>query len=147
MKAQFVVMAILSGAGVAVQVGVNALLRRYSGQPVWATLVSFVVGSGALAIAFVATRAGWPPAARFAGAPWWVWTGGLIGAAYVLTTVVAGPRLGAAAFLACVIAGQLVASVVIDHFGWLGFATHAVTSGRLLGALLLIAGVALILRF
>jgi transporter family-2 protein len=147
MRTFYVILALVGGAGVVVQVGLNSALRRYAGQPVWATLVSFMVGTGAISVAFVATRQAWPTRAQFAGAPWWIWVGGLLGAAYVFSSVIAGPRLGAAAYLACVIVGQLLASILIDHYGWVGFPVHTASPGRILGAVLLLGGVALVLRY
>jgi transporter family-2 protein len=147
MKTEYVILALVGGAGVVVQVGINSALRHYAGQPIWATLVSFVVGTSALAVCFLASRQAWPTRTQFAGAPWWIWVGGLLGAFYVLTSVIAGPRLGAAAYLGCVITGQLVASVLIDHFGWVGFPVHTASPGRIIGAILLLAGVALVLRY
>jgi transporter family-2 protein len=147
MKGFYVILALVGGAGVVVQVGVNSALRRYAGQPVWATLVSFIVGTGTIAVAFLATRQPWPGRALFVGAPWWIWVGGLLGASYVFSSVIAGPRLGAAAYLACVIVGQLLASILIDHFGWVGFPVHSASPGRIIGALLLLAGVGLVLRY
>ena len=147
MRTFYVILALVGGAGVVVQVGMNSALRRYAGQPVWATLVSFMVGTGAISVAFVATRQTWPARAQFAGGPWWIWVGGLLGAAYVFSSVIAGPRLGAAAYLACVIVGQLLASILIDHYGWVGFPVHTASPGRILGAVLLLGGVALVLRY
>ena len=105
MKSQYVLLALIGGAAVVVQVGVNSSLLRYAGQPIWATLVSFVVGTSGLALCLLATRQAWPARAQFSGAPWWIWIGGLLGAFYVLTSVIAGPRLGATGYLGCVITG------------------------------------------
>ncbi|MDQ6907875.1 MAG: DMT family transporter [Chloroflexota bacterium] len=147
MGAQYFLLAAAAGVGVAVQFGVNGQLRRVSGQPIWASFVSFVVGTAALLLCFVATRRAWPSGGQFGHAPWWIWIGGLLGAFYVVVSVVAGPRLGSAALVACVIAGQLVASVVIDHFGWVGYLVHPISPGRIVGAILLLAGVACVLRY
>lgn len=147
MGPQYVLLAFAAGIGVAVQFGVNGQLRRFSDQPIWASMISFAVGTLALLLCFVTTRRAWPPGGQFAHAPWWVWAGGLLGAFYVVVSVVSGPRLGSAALVACVIAGQLAASVAIDHFGLLGFTTHAISPGRIVGAVLLLGGVALVLRF
>jgi transporter family-2 protein len=76
-----------------------------------------------------------------------VWTGGLLGAAYVLASIVLTPALGAAATVGFFLAGQMAASVAIDHFGLLGAATNEVSSPRILGLLLVLAGVFLIQRF
>ena len=75
-------------------------------------------------------------------APWWVWVGGFLGAFYVLGSVVTAPKLGAAALFAFILAGQAVASLAVDHFGWVGFEENPVTPGRLLGMALVAAGVA-----
>lgn len=147
MTAQYLFYAFAAGMGVAVQFGVNGQLRRLSGQPIWASFVSFVVGTLALLLCFLATRRAWPAGGQFVHAPWWVWTGGLLGAFYVVVSVVSGPRLGSATLVACVIAGQLVASIVIDHFGWVGYPVHAASPGRIIGAVLLVAGVACVLKF
>ena len=76
----------------------------------------------------------------------WQWAGGLIGAAYVLAAVVLAPRLGAATLIAAVVAGQMLSSLVLDQYGLVGFPVHSLTLARLIGALLVIAGVILIQR-
>ena len=78
--------------------------------------------------------------------PGWAWLGGVLGAFYVVSTIIAGPRLGAAALLALVVLGQLATSLLVDHFGWLGFPQHPLTPLRLFGALLLFGGVLLIVH-
>ena len=70
----------------------------------------------------------------------------MLGASYVVCTIIVGPKLGAAALLALVILGQLVTSLLVDHFGWLGFPQHPLTLMRLLGATLLFGGVLLIVH-
>jgi transporter family-2 protein len=57
------------------------------------------------------------------------------------------PRLGAATFISITIAGQVFVSILLDHFGVVGFAARPVTASRLLGALLLIAGVLMVRKF
>jgi transporter family-2 protein len=138
-------MAALVGAGLTVQVGMNATVRSFIGSPVLAAIVNFVVGLAALVLVAVASGARWTPGATTA-VPAWAWFGGLLGAAYVAATTVLGPRLGAAALLALTLAGQMAAALVVDHYGALGFPQSPVTPARLLGAALLLAGVLLIMR-
>jgi transporter family-2 protein len=138
-------LAVLVGAGLTVQVGMNATVRLAIGSPVLAAIVNFVVGLGALALVAVASGARWAPGSA-AAVPAWAWFGGLLGAAYVAATTVLGPRLGAAALLAFTLAGQMVAALLVDHFGVIGFPQSPVTPARLLGAALLVVGVLLILR-
>ena len=70
----------------------------------------------------------------------------VLGAFYVASSVIVGPRLGAATLLALVVLGQLGTSLLVDHFGWLGFPHHPLTVVRVLGAALLFGGVLLITR-
>ena len=124
--------------------GVNAQLATWVGSSVRAALVSFVVGALSLFVVALAFARNWPPADRVSGAPWWVWIGGALGAFYVLGSIVAAPRLGAVTLFVMILAGQALASLAVDHFGWVGFEQHPVNALRLGGVVLLAAGVALV---
>ena len=84
---------------------------------------------------------------RLGDAPWWVWIGGLLGAFYVGVAIYATPKLGVATLIAAVIAGQTIASVVIDQYGWVGVKEQHVTPGRIAGIVLVAAGVMLVRYF
>jgi transporter family-2 protein len=129
-----------------VQAGLNAQLRSALGSPVAATLVSFLVGTVGLAAIAVLLRTPLPLGRGWAATTPWQWSGGLIGAVYVLAAIVLAPRLGAATLIAAVVAGQMVTSLVLDQYGLVGFPVHSLTLVRLLGAVLVIAGVILIQR-
>jgi transporter family-2 protein len=86
----------------------------------------------------------WSSGDRVSSAPWWVWIGGALGAFYVLGSIVAAPRLGAVTLFVMILAGQALASLAVDHFGWVGFEEHPVNALRLDGVALLAAGVALV---
>ena len=132
---------IATGALIPLQAGINASLRAALDSPIFATIVNFTVG-GVLLVAYaLASRAPVPALAEAARAPWWTWVGGSMGALLVLTGVLASHRLGAATFIACTILGQMAGSVVLDHFGWVGYEPHPVNGMRLLGLALLGAGV------
>lgn len=142
-----VLFALFGGALLAIQPGVNAQLGSHAGNPVWAAMVSFVVGALSLLSFLTVTRSPWPSGAALAQAPWWAWIGGVLGAVYVSAAVIGAPRLGAAVLVALVIAGQTITSLVIDHFGLVGLPVHHISTGRLAGAALLLIGVALIRMF
>jgi Putative inner membrane exporter, YdcZ len=86
-------------------------------------------------------------AAEHCGTPWWGWLGGALGAVYAVTMVLLARELGAATLTALAVTGQLVCSVMLDHFGWVGFNEHAAGIGRIVGCLLMVAGFFLIARF
>ncbi len=146
MQTGLYVLAFVAGLLLTVQVGLNAALRNAFGNPGTAALANFMVGTVGLFAYLLVTRAEWPGRAAISGAPTWAWLGGLLGAFYVASSVVVGPRLGAAALLALTVFGQLVASLVVDNYGWLGFPQHPLTIARVAGVVLLLAGVVLIVR-
>jgi transporter family-2 protein len=137
--------AVLVGAGLTVQVGMNATVRLAIGSPMLAAIVNFVVGLAGLVVVALASGARWAPGSA-AAVPAWAWFGGLLGAAYVASTTVLGPRLGAATLLALTLGGQMAAALAVDHYGVIGFPQSPLTASRLLGAALLVAGVLLIMR-
>lgn len=142
----YALLALLAGAGLPVQASVNSALRLHLGRPEWAALANFGVGSLALIGLVMAQRAGLPPADAIGRAPWWAWTGGFLGAFFVAATVILTPRLGVVTMLALMLAGQVTAAVLFDHYGLLGLTVRAFTPTRALGAVLLVAGVVLVQR-
>jgi len=137
---------LVAGAAIPVQAGMNSAVGRALGRPEWAALVNFVVGAVALGSLVLVQRSAMPPAAAWARAPWWAWGGGFLGAFFVAVTVVLTPRLGVLATLTLMLAGQLVASSLLDHHGLLGLAARAFTPTRALGVALVLAGVVLVRR-
>jgi transporter family-2 protein len=134
-------LALLAGAMLPIQAGVNAELARIVGHPVRSALVSFAVGTGALLLlAFALTGPSWPWG-RMLQAPWWVYVGGLLGAVYVVGVIALAPKLGA-----LLTAGQFLASMVLDHLGLL-YPRHPVNAARVLGAVLILLGVWLVRRY
>ncbi len=130
-----------------IQFGINAQLAVWLGSPVRATFVSFVVGAAVLLVAVLVFARGVSEGRELGAAPWWVWVGGFLGAFYVLGSVVTARKLGAATLVAVILAGQAFASLLVDHFGWVGFEENPITPGRLLGIALVAAGVALVRFF
>ena len=144
--AGLLLLAVLVGFLLPVQTGVNAQLRTAVGDPVATALVSFAVGTLALLIVVLSLRIPLSLSAAWSQSAWWQWSGGFLGAIYIASVVVLAPRLGAGTSIAAVVAGQMVTSLMLDHFGWIGFPEHPISGLRLLGASLVILGVALIQR-
>ncbi len=144
--AWFMLLVAAAGAAVGLQVGVNARLGRELGHPVLAGLVSFLVGTAGILLYLALARPPLPTAVVLQRIPSWAWTGGLLGAFYVVVAIIAPPRLGIAVTLGLVVAGQMGMSLVLDHFGWLGVERQPISAGRLLGAALIAAGVVLLRR-
>ena len=136
--------AVAAGAGVAAQAIINARLRFVLGAPIWAACAQFIVGLTMLAVVAILTQQPVPAGGSYGRAPWWMWTGGIFGATFILMTVIATPRLGTGLMMGASIVGQLGAALVIDHFGWFGATVIPISMTRMLGAALLAAGAFLI---
>lgn len=137
---------LLSGTMMPLQAGVNGQLARHIDSVLAASLISFVVGSLALLFITLAQREIPTTMAPFRGLSWWHWTGGLLGVFFVASAAFAGPRIGALLFMSLVLAGQLSAALLLDHFGWAGFPQSSVTAGKVAGLALIVVGVWLIRR-
>jgi bacterial/archaeal transporter family-2 protein len=143
----FVAGALLVGALITVQTGSNARLKEAFGEALPAVILSSSLGIILLVAVTLGARTPWPSPSSLAGAPWWAWLGGALGAVYAVATVLLARELGAATLTALVVTGQLICSVVLDHFGWVGFAEHAAGVGRIVGCALMVTGFFLIARF
>jgi bacterial/archaeal transporter family-2 protein len=138
-------LAMLVGGALTVQVGMNATLARALGSPLWAAAASFVIGLLAL-VGFATVVGSRASTGSLGQMPGWAWLGGVLGAIYVASVTMLGPRLGGMTMVALVIAGQLIVALVVDRFGILGYPQIAVTPTRLLGAVLLLVGALLVVR-
>lgn len=135
---------VVVGALLAMQPLINARVAGAAGHPIYGAMFSVLVSTAALLVAAVALRLPAPDLRGVAGNPAWSWTGGVIGACVVLAGLVVTPRLGAATTVMLFITGQMAASLLLDHHGWLGVPERPLDGTRVLGVLCLVAGVALI---
>jgi transporter family-2 protein len=139
------VLGILSGAFIAIQAPINSQLARGLGLPVAAAAFSFLSGAIVLGIATLLVTRGQGISLDWkAPAPWLFVAGGLLGGSYVTISTILIPRIGAAALMALIVAGQLLAGMLMDRIGFLGMAVREISLGRIAGAILLMAGAVLI---
>ncbi len=140
-------LAALAGVLNPVQSGANAQLGKVTANPFAAVMISLSISLAFTLAVGLFGRAPAPAFSQLARAPWWAWAGGFLGAVFLASQPLAAPRLGAAVYIGITVTACLIASIAVDHFGLLGFQQHAAGVGRVLGAALMIAGVALIARF
>ena len=141
-----ILLAIAAGASIVIQQVLNANLRFALSSAAWSGFTSYFVGLVCMALLAVALHDPMPTASTAARIPWWAWSGGLFGAIFIGLAIYLVPQLGAATFIALLVAGQMLASVTFDHFGWFGLAQRSIDLPRLIGVALLIGGVVLIRR-
>lgn len=133
-----------AGTFISMQASANGSFRRNLGDPAFASFFS-ICGTFVTACALMLLyRPPMPPLPAIRATPWWNWIGGPLGAMIVLSGAALTPRLGAGAFISAVIAGQLVSSILLDHLAMMGLEHRALTPGRAVGALLVVAGAACI---
>jgi transporter family-2 protein len=136
--------AVFVGAAVPLQSAVNAGMGRSQGHPLYGALTNTTIATLVFALLIVVFRLPPPNLKVAAGGPWWLWLGGLVGAAFVFGGLFVAPRVGAAAFAAATIFGTVAASLAIDHVGLLGFPVKPVSLVRLAGVGCVLVGVLLL---
>jgi bacterial/archaeal transporter family-2 protein len=140
----YLLVAIAGGAIIPVQVALNTLLRRYVGEPMQVTFISYFAGTlASLFICFIAQYP-LPTFTSLTQTSWWMWTGGCLGTLYVWATIVTTLRIGATLTLALTFAGQMVAALFLDHYGAIGLTKYAASPTRIAGVLLVFLGVSLV---
>jgi transporter family-2 protein len=137
----YALMAVCAGSLFPVQAAANAWLARGVGGPIAGTIISFATGLIVLLVLNGAVFRQFPQVADLRAQPLpLLWIGGILGATYVSANVFLAPRLGAAATLCFVIAGQLVAAMAIDRLGAFGFGVRELSVGRIGGVVLVLVG-------
>lgn len=140
----YLLAALAGGAVLPVQVALNTLLRRYIGEPMQVTFISYIAGAIASLVICVWARYPLPTPVALAQTSWWMWVGGCLGTFYVWSTIFATPKIGAALALALTIAGQMIADLYLDHYGAIGLTRYAASPTRIAGVVLVILGVSLV---
>jgi transporter family-2 protein len=133
-----------AGACIAIQAAANGSLRGNLADARWATFFSICGTFISAILMMIVSQPKLPAASGLRATPWWNWIGGPLGAIIVFSGASLTPKLGAAAFIAAVVAGQLVSSLVLDTFGLLNIAQQPLSPGRIAGAAMVFGGVLLV---
>jgi transporter family-2 protein len=142
---QYIALAAVAGFLLPLQGLISARVSSAINGPLMAALVNFVGGSLGLLVLILMFRVPWPSSAQAAMMPSYGWLTGLFGAFFVAQAAFTVPKLGAAGMIALVVAGQMVGSILLDHYGVMQ-PVQPITLQKLAGAALLFIGVMLILR-
>ncbi len=137
-------LALATGAIVPLQLAFNGQLGTALRSPYLGALGVFVVGTLAVCALLVALRSPLPNLAEMRAVPVTAWVGGLIATAYIVAVVFLVPRLGVGTTAVMIIAGQLVAAMILDHFGAFGAVQSSLTWTKALGAGCVLLGAAIV---
>jgi transporter family-2 protein len=143
----YLLIALVAGAMMPTQAATNNKMAAVVASPILAALISFIVGTVALFVYALLSGETLSSLVEARNAPPIAWIGGFLGAFFVAAAVMLVPRLGVAMTFSVLIAGQMIVTLVIDHFGLLGVPVKEVSLVRLGGILLITAGVVLIRRY
>lgn len=142
----FILIVMIIGALTPYQHSVNAQIGAILKSPFYGTLVNFIVGTAALLILLTLLKPDIPSLRQLTSIPPYLYLGGVIGVALVTAIIIALPKIGATNALMAMIVGQMLSSILIDHYGWLGVPENTISLSRLAGAGLLLTGLYLVQR-
>jgi len=131
----------------AIQGSINTQLTTYLKHPLQGAFVNFFVGTICLIGMNFIFKTHMPDWGHLKSAPWYLFVGGILGAIFVSSVIFFIPRIGVTTVLAASIAGQLIAASVIDHYGYFGVNIHTISTGKIIGIVLLLGGIFLIQKY
>ncbi|WKK81260.2 DMT family transporter [Marivirga arenosa] len=137
----------LAGAILPIQAGFNIQIGKAVQQPVFAAFASFLIGTTALFLYLLAVRFNFSSISATQTVSPLFWTAGILGAFYVASVIIIAPRLGTALTFSLIVGGQMIISLILDHFGLLGFSIKEINWQRILGVIFLVLGVLLIRKY
>ncbi len=144
-RLSFLVMAILSGVLLPIRYQLDGKLAQATGSLPMAGVVSTFVGATVLVALLLSGRFGSVYWAGLRLSPWWSYLGGVSGGSYVLLVTYAAIQAGTTLTIGIGIATQMLSSLLVDHFGWLGLERRPLSWQRLLAGILLVVAVVLLL--
>lgn len=139
-----ILLGLLAGFGLPLQTAINSDLGKKVKSSFLSSLISFTVGTFFLAFFVMLTNPhlalSWQ---SFSDQPWWLWIGGILGVCYLTANIVLFPHLGSVQTVIMPVSGQIIMSMLIDHFGWFNSQQHQLSWSRILGAVIVLGGVSL----
>ncbi|MFY2512069.1 DMT family transporter [Acinetobacter soli] len=137
----FLPLALGIGISMAIQTALNTQLRESLHSPLQAAFISFLIGTIVLGLLVSFEDATKPSLAQLGQIPWYLWLGGFLGVYAISVSIYTAPKFGFLTLSGVIIFGQLGMSMLLDHFGWLGNEKIPVNWQRVLGAIMIFAGV------
>ncbi len=140
------IIATLAGTISPFQAGASSQLNKDLASPFWAAFCVYASGLAAVLLAQLVLREAWPAQSLIAQTHWWAWTGGILSIALTITGLTLAHKLGSGLYTGLTLTASLLTSVILDHFGLMGFERHPVSGMRGIGAGMLAAGIWIIAK-
>ena len=139
-------LALITGALIPIQAATNAVFSNSIGIPVITGLMVFIIGLAGMILFALGSKTGFPTVQQLTTVPAYSYLGGLIVATYVVMITILAPRIGVGPAIGLIVTGQIICAVLIDHFGLFNVTPHSISTTRLAGVLLMIAGVYCVMK-
>ena len=139
-------LALVAGALIPIQAATNAAFSKSVTNPLITGIMVFVVGFFGMLILSLTMRISWPSVHQLASAPIYGYLGGLIVATYVVMITILVPHIGVGTSISVIVTGQILCAVAIDHFGFFNVQVRLIDTSRLMGVLMMIAGIYFVMK-
>jgi transporter family-2 protein len=139
-------LAFIIGCFIPFQGIITSNLSQKIQHPFGAAFVNFFGGMLIFIFAMSLSSVALPSMKKVMTIPWYLFTGGIVGSVFIFGALFALPKIGSSAFFGQIVLGQLIMTLIVDHFGVFGLPIHKIDSVRTIGATLLISGSFLILK-
>ncbi|MGV3042973.1 DMT family transporter [Staphylococcus rostri] len=143
----WLVLGLIFGFAPPIQAAINSALGQSVGSPIFAALVSFTVGAVTLFVITAITHRRFNILRvhpEYGSLRWWHFLGGILGLLYVVTNIILTAQIGVTYTLITVMLGQIVISLIIDHFGLLGITPRKISQQRIMGLIIILLAICLI---
>lgn len=137
-------LALMAGAAIAVQAGMNAQLGVLLRNSLLGTAVAFAVSCLLSLLAVMVSTRQYPQLESIQAVPLYLWFGGVLSVFGVGMFYFLIPKMGAGPMMSFALTGQIVVAIIASHFGWFDLPVKPVNSLRIMGVLALVAGILLI---
>lgn len=142
----YMLAALAVGIVVSFQPPMNGMLAKSVGSAYGAAAVSIGIAFASILLLILVAGHGEISRRTLGSVPWWVYLSGTIGAAFVAAGAAIAPVTGGLVFFICIVAGQLIGSMLVDHFGAFGLEVRVMSPLRLLGLAMVLGGAVLVSR-
>jgi transporter family-2 protein len=132
------------GIVISLQPPMNGMLARAVGSAYGAATISIGIAFISILLLIFFMGPGEISRRTLGTVPWWIYLSGTIGAVFVAAGAAISPVTGTLVFFVCIVAGQLIGSILMDHFGAFGLEVRTISPTRVLGLLLVLSGAFLV---
>lgn len=136
-----IIFAVLVGMLLPIQAASNAGVSRFFGDVSYAVLLSFVIGIVLVSVYILVAKPSLNSDISQLSIPKYLVFGGLISVVYTIAITYLSPRLGVGNTLFIIIVGQMIAALLVDHFGVFESVKQEITLKRVAGVTLMLIGV------